>query len=243
MNPDDVQLTKTEEVERLSDYATKKKENMEKLLNECPDMSAFWDSKVPEKDIKFYRFFSFQQSDKKAVLEKINSYKKIYQDLSAAVLPITDSNPMNCKELRRKLTQLKERLSEVYESAKREKQTTSSSAIYDMHYSFIQEYEKLNWYLIDVDNAALNKMLEEAQNGWRDSLRKIDVLTQQVTDISQNYTDINHKYADICEKYETLKTENEKAAKKQEELLAQNKTLETKIDVIVEILERLTPRT
>lgn len=237
MNPD-INLSDTPKLRVLSEYADEKKEKMSNLLESHKDIDFFGqmlDSKVPEKDEAWYHCFTLKISDKDAILNEIRFYQNFFEEICGFVHEVTCGNPVNSENLRRKIARLQNKLSDVYVTAKTEKPKTSSSAIYKLHKSFISEYEKLDYILKDFENVALCEMLTEAQNGWRRALDEIDVLKEQLGDISE-------KYSDICKKFDALKIEQEKSSAKQNDLIAQNHQLEKKLDHIMETLKRQDPK-
>lgn len=234
MNPDNMKLSDTAEFQTLSEYAGEKKEKMADLLNAYTDMgfcSRVWDSKVPEKDKAFYHFFSLKESDNDDILEEVKNYQDFYEEISAVVHDVVCGKSVNCTDLRKKIINLKKKVSQLYQSAKREKRETSSSANYNLHQSFIREYEKLDYMVKDVENKALGEMLTEAQNGWKRALEEIGILKEELGDIS-------HKYNDVCKKLDKLEIEHRKASEKQNVLLAQNDYLKLKLDEITEMLKK-----
>lgn len=228
MNPDYIQLNSSEELRTLHEYANKKEKEMDELSREYSNMS-IWSLRrdyIGPK-YKFWFFPSFEASDNHAILEKVDHYQKFYFEVCYIAREITDSEGVSYEQLLRKIFQLKERLSQVYVSAKREEYATWSNAIRCMHRSFIQEYEVLHCFVKDFQNAALFEMLKAAQNGCR---RDCD----ETADISVHLRDIIDRYNDICKIFE-------RHAKDAETLRAHNDQLNEKVDEVMGILRRFIP--
>lgn len=247
MNNDKVPLTNKEELQTLSKYAGEKKGKMEDQSKKCNEMGFFslvGDSKFADVDNVFCNFFCFKKSDKASIVAKIKVYQGFFEELSE-LLPENSSEKVNCEDLRRKINLLKKKFSKEYETAKREEKETSSYAICSIHKSFIEEYDKLNWFVRDVENAALSEMLTAAQNGWKRAHGEINVLNGKLTDISDKLThmtgkhdDISDKYSDLCKKYETMKINYETVAAKRNILLHQNKQLQDTVNEIREYMKK-----
>lgn len=237
MNPDKVELTNTEELRTLSEYAGKKTKSMQEVEKECADMSAggrWWDSKVPEHEKSFFNRVNLTSSSGEMILEHAKTYRDFYAEIDGFVSKLKDSGEVSCLELRKKILDLKKKLIEVYQSAKREELQTSSKKVRDMHRSFINEYERLDCVVKDFENSALCDMWQAAQDGWRKALEDIASLREEMSNM-------NKKYDDVCDKFASLKSENKRSAEKQDALLEQNKEMAKKMDAIMEMLTRLSP--
>lgn len=250
MNLDNVPLANKEELRTLSEYAGEKKGNMEEQSGECEKMgfmSLMGDSKFADVDNAFCNFFCFTISDKDAIVEKIKIYENFYEEVRK-LHPENSLEEVNCQDLRRKINMLKKKLSKEYETAKREVKETKSYAISNVHKSFIEEYDKLNWIVRDVENSALSDMLTAAQNGWQRALDEIQNLNEQLneitgklTDITGKHANINDKYNDLCKKYDDIKNKYDTVEAKQNILLHQNKKLQETVNEIKECIKKQNP--
>lgn len=240
MNLDKISLTNKEELETLSKYAGEKKEKMEKQSQECSEMGFFsllGDSKFADVDNAFCNFFCLNISDKDTIATKIKVYQDFFEEVSK-LLPENSSEEVNCQELRTKINLLKKKMSKEYKTAKSEVKQTSSYVICSIQKSFIEEYDRLNWFIRDVENAALSEMLSAAQDGWRKALEEIGALNGKLADMDGKLTDINGKYSDLCEKYEAMKKINETLKKKQTILMHQNEQLLNTVNEIKEYMKK-----
>lgn len=221
------------ELEKVSDYAAKKEAEVQELSAKFSDMGyirLLWDSKVPDKDCKFYHFFSLTASNRDDVLNEIEKYQSFYKELGDAIVKVSNPEEQSDSEKTNPyviILELNEKLSEMAEAAKLGKNTTASSAVYDLHKSFIQKHEKLENMIKRVECVALKEGLKKATDGWQESI-------QSINNLQNDLKTTEEKYDRMCDRFDRLLLQNELLLDQQKTLLDNNQKMEQQQEVLLQ---------
>lgn len=203
------------EIQKASKYAQSNENEMKDVAGNVRNknyLGLIWDSKVPDKDKRFYYFFSLSASNRTEVLAEIAKYMDFYKEMGDVLRKVKkygeegdDTSEENPYML---IQEINEKLSEMYEKAKIEQNFTPSSTVYNLHKSFVKKHEQAENLIKRVECVALKSGLRNATEGWQKSIKQVEELTKTVSEMDK-----------ACGKLENFKLESE-------ELLDKCSTLE-----------------
>lgn len=221
-----------EELEEISSYAAKKITEVRELYDSFRDMSYFRllrDSKVPENDKKFYNRFSLSASHRENVLREIQNYQEFYKELIDIVLKVSNEEEHFGYEKEKPYIifhDLNEKLSIMTKVAKHGKDTTASSAVFNLHQLFIEKHEMLENMILRIQCVFLKKDLKKATDVLEASVKSVKYL-----ETSLKATEEAHD--EMCTRFERLLKQNDLLLDQQKLLLENNKKLEQQIKRIL----------
>ncbi|XP_034194068.1 uncharacterized protein LOC117610599 [Osmia lignaria lignaria] len=187
---------KKEAVEDVTEFAKTKKDEMQELIkdfNEKWQIGLWWDSKVLQKDKRFYHFFSFKTSDKQDVIQVIEKYLNLYKHMYDIeyVKDATDQESINSAY--DQIQDLYKELSNMVKVAEAEKETTNSSTIYNLHNNIItretqivKKLERLELSISRQKIQSLTPKLESALKACEENKEQIHTLQQEIKKLKKS---------------------------------------------------------
>ena len=201
---------KKEAVKDVSEFAKTKKDEMQKLKDDFSKkwpIGLMWDSKVPEKDKWLFYFFSLQSSDKEEVIEAIEKYLNLYKDIYD-VKNIKDANDEETiNNAYDKIQDLYDELTNIVEKAKREKDTTSSSTVYNLHKDIISRKNQIEKKLERVELSISRQQIQGLTNKLKSALKACEESKEQINTLQQENKEIKEQCKIVVEENKVLRKE------------------------------------
>ena len=199
---------KKEAFRDITEFAETRKDEMQKLIddfNKKWPIGLMWDSKVPEKDKWLFYFFSLQTSDKQAVTQAIEKYLNLYKDIYD-IKNMKDANDEeSINNAYDKIQDLYDELTNMVKKAEIEKETTSSSTVYNLHKDMISRKTQIVKKLERVELSISRQQIQGLTNKLKSALKVCDENKEQINTLQQENKEIKEECKKVIEENKTIR--------------------------------------
>ncbi|GFR06942.1 uncharacterized protein TNCT_499301 [Trichonephila clavata] len=225
---------KEKAVKDVTEFAERKKDEMQELISKFEakwQIGLRWDSKVPQNG-KWYHLFTLKASDRDEVIREIKEYLNLYKEIHGieSVKDANDEEGINSAY--DKIQDLYKELSSMVEKAKTEKQSTSSSTVFNLHKDIIARETQIVNKLEKVELSISRQQVRGLTNKLDSALKACDEYKEQTNTLQKE----NEKVTEECKR---VIEENKRLGEKCDEVVEENKRLGKECDRVVEENKRL----